>query len=67
MNPFNVKSFEQWEDLGNPNQVYLLCFNEDPLGLYIFSDYPYHLVKELNYMMYHTWIYEIEYQDPLPK
>lgn len=61
MNPFPMKSFVNWEDLGDTKQLYLLSFNEEVLNLWPFADYPSRIVKEFDYMMYHVKIYEIDY------
>ncbi len=61
MNPFALKSFVDWEDLGDTEQLYLLSFNDEVLNLWPFADYPSRIVKEFDYMMYHVKIYEIDY------
>ena len=61
MNPFAVKDFVDWEDLGDVEHIYLLALSEEPLNIWPFADYPSRLVKEFDYMMYHVKIHEIDY------
>lgn len=61
MNPFAVRDFVDWEDLGDVEHIYLLSLSEEALNIWPFADYPSRVVKEFDYMMYHVKIYEIDY------